>query len=312
MISETVCCILWLKCLMVGYSEPLRYVSLPHDSSRFLHIKNRAVRTACLPHELLRFAKVSTAPYPMRYIDLYRFAMDDKEKVRLLRLHRAACQRNYEALSKYRQQCDAAGRESLLTRMLTGKRVSGIIPPAPEYEPYPDISGLTCGARTRAGTPCKITSIFSNGRCKFHGGRSTGARTKAGRKRQREGYRVWLEKQRASKAGRKRTRTYTDDVQQVSRATLTEIRVSAPGDDLQPVSGISLRRMGDTQLVAELPNGESLAIGLATTDTQFGGIRWWYVCPECRTRRSALFLSGSLLCCRQCAGIHYASQSKSG
>ncbi len=68
--------------------------------------------------------------------------MDDKYKVRLLRLHKAVCQRNYEALNKYRQQCDAAGRESLFTRMLTGKRVSGIIPPAPEYESSPDISGL--------------------------------------------------------------------------------------------------------------------------------------------------------------------------
>lgn len=113
-----------------------------------------------------------------------------------------------------------------------------------------------------------------------------------------------------SKAGRKRTRTYTDDVQQVSRAILAEISISAPGDDLQPISGISLRRIGDTQLLAELPGGESVVIWLATTATQFSGVRWWYVCPECKTRRSALFLSGLSFCRRQCVGIHYASQSK--
>ncbi len=149
----------------------------------------------------------------MGYIDLFRFAMDDKEKMRLLQFHNAVWLRNQKAAEQYRQQCETAGRESLLTRILTSKRVGVIIPPEPEYEPYPDISGLTYGARTLAGTPCKLSTLFPNGRCKFNGGCSTGAKTKAGRKRQREGYRAWLERQRASKAGRKRTRTYSDDVQ---------------------------------------------------------------------------------------------------
>lgn len=39
-----------------------------------------------------------------------------------------------------------------------------------------------CGAKTRAGTPCRCKPR-ENGRCKFHGGASTGPRTKAGRKR---------------------------------------------------------------------------------------------------------------------------------
>lgn len=46
-----------------------------------------------------------------------------------------------------------------------------------------ELRGLTCGAKTRTGTPCKLTSIYSNGRCKFHGGLSTGPKTKAGKKR---------------------------------------------------------------------------------------------------------------------------------
>lgn len=38
-----------------------------------------------------------------------------------------------------------------------------------------------CGARTRQGTPCK-NGRMPNGRCRMHGGRSTGA-TEAGRRR---------------------------------------------------------------------------------------------------------------------------------
>ena len=42
-----------------------------------------------------------------------------------------------------------------------------------------------CGARTRKGTPCRAKA-FANGRCKFHGGLSTGPRTAEGRERIRQ------------------------------------------------------------------------------------------------------------------------------
>ncbi|MGZ8915722.1 MAG: HGGxSTG domain-containing protein [Methylobacter sp.] len=46
--------------------------------------------------------------------------------------------------------------------------------PPPKSEPFlPDLVGLQCGAKTRAGTPCKLKSINGNGRCKWHGGFST-------------------------------------------------------------------------------------------------------------------------------------------
>lgn len=54
----------------------------------------------------------------------------------------------------------------------------------PKYEPLPDdLKSLRCGARTRAGTPCKQKAIYINGRCKFHGGLSTGPRTPDGKRR---------------------------------------------------------------------------------------------------------------------------------
>ena len=54
-----------------------------------------------------------------------------------------------------------------------------------KYPPFPEeCVGMSCGAKTRAGTPCKLKSIYlNNGRCKFHGGLSTGPRTPEGKKR---------------------------------------------------------------------------------------------------------------------------------
>lgn len=43
--------------------------------------------------------------------------------------------------------------------------------------PFPDeLIGMTCGARTRAGTPCKRRDLYASGRCRLHGGLSTGPR----------------------------------------------------------------------------------------------------------------------------------------
>lgn len=43
--------------------------------------------------------------------------------------------------------------------------------------------GVFCCAKTRAGTYCKLTSKYPSGRCKFHGGLSTGPRTPEGKRR---------------------------------------------------------------------------------------------------------------------------------
>ncbi|MFS9769962.1 HGGxSTG domain-containing protein [Enterobacter chuandaensis] len=185
--------------------------------------------------------------------------------------------------------------------------------PAPgryEREPWPEhLLGIPCGATTRAGTPCKMTVLYRGGRCKLHGGMSTGAKTKAGRKRQRDGYRVWQERQKASKAGRKRTRIFTGDVPGIDGSTLAEIRTRKAGDALPSVRGIELRFMGE-QLSVLLAGGHCVNVPLTTTSPNYGGVRWWYVCPVCEGRKASLYVSSTSLCCRQCAGLHYASQSK--
>ncbi|RBH54200.1 MULTISPECIES: HGGxSTG domain-containing protein [Pseudomonas] len=47
--------------------------------------------------------------------------------------------------------------------------------PPPKSTPLPDeLRRLTCGAKTRAGTPCKRRDLYISGRCRLHGGLSTG------------------------------------------------------------------------------------------------------------------------------------------
>jgi hypothetical protein len=54
----------------------------------------------------------------------------------------------------------------------------------PEFPAFPEeCRGITCGAKTRTGTLCKLTSLYGNGRCKFHGGLSTGPKTVVGKAR---------------------------------------------------------------------------------------------------------------------------------
>jgi len=47
----------------------------------------------------------------------------------------------------------------------------------------------TCGARTRRGTPCQAKALLRGGRCKLHGGASTGPRSPAGRLRAQQNLR---------------------------------------------------------------------------------------------------------------------------
>lgn len=53
-----------------------------------------------------------------------------------------------------------------------------VLPMQPEV-----LRGLACGATTRAGTPCTRINLYINGRCKLHGGLSTGPTSKAGKKK---------------------------------------------------------------------------------------------------------------------------------
>lgn len=63
-------------------------------------------------------------------------------------------------------------------------QASGTHRPMPPFPAWPDdFNDLRCGAKTRAGTPCKRKDLMDSGRCKLHGGMSTGPTTAEGKAR---------------------------------------------------------------------------------------------------------------------------------
>jgi hypothetical protein len=95
--------------------------------------------------------------------------VDPVELAARLRTERGARRRETEAyvctINQGRKQTSAWGRAYQLARQ--------------SWTPASPVPA--CGARTRAGTPCRMTDLWFNGRCKFHGGMSTGPRTPEGR-----------------------------------------------------------------------------------------------------------------------------------
>jgi hypothetical protein len=56
---------------------------------------------------------------------------------------------------------------------------------------------LICGARKKTGERCRSKKLYRGGRCKFHGGLSTGARTPEGKARAIAAMRAGLSQLRA-------------------------------------------------------------------------------------------------------------------
>lgn len=67
------------------------------------------------------------------------------------------------------------------------------VPSFPRY-----LRGLTCGAIKKNGKACGMTTLGANGRCKFHGGASTGPRTPEGRAKALENLKLGRLKRRNS------------------------------------------------------------------------------------------------------------------
>lgn len=59
-----------------------------------------------------------------------------------------------------------------------------------DHPPFPEeLRDMRCEAKTRSGTPCRMKALYSNGRCKLHGGLSTGPKTEAGKARASQNWR---------------------------------------------------------------------------------------------------------------------------
>jgi len=91
----------------------------------------------------------------------------------------------HKRIAVLRDTVERQAREQWLHSFIrSGLRFSPLQLRLPPFPVFPDdLRGLGCGAKTRTGTRCKITTLYPNGRCKLHGGLSTGPRTPEGKQR---------------------------------------------------------------------------------------------------------------------------------
>lgn len=99
---------------------------------------------------------------------------DKEQQDRLRRLWRMYWDRHDRLIAEYCEEHGVSESEAIYSSELR-------LPPFPPY-----LEKLICGAKTRKGTPCKLTSLYRSGRCKFHGGLSTGPKTEEGKRRAAE------------------------------------------------------------------------------------------------------------------------------
>jgi hypothetical protein len=95
--------------------------------------------------------------------------------------------------------------------------------------------------------------------------------------------------------GRRSSRSRVEEVHEVAATRVHPERV----------------RSRDSRRVATVSLGNATAeLRFETTVQPFGGVRWWFVCPRCVTRRAKLcvLLGGHHFACRGCHRLRYTSQ----
>ena len=91
----------------------------------------------------------------------------------------AALRAAWKAAFRARREAEAQLLAAGCPRDLLGRALARIVPVNMSW-----FTALRCGARTKSsGQPCKSKAIYECGRCRLHGGLSTGPLTPAGRAR---------------------------------------------------------------------------------------------------------------------------------
>lgn len=111
---------------------------------------------------------------------------------------------------------------------------------------------------------------------------------------------------------RDQTRNYTS---QLPRLTLADLRAMR---EMFASGSIALRketRVGIVRFTTDgtgysaETGGKVIPLRVSVTETGYG-VRFWYCCPYCNSRRASLFIGARDIACRECWGLHYASQSE--
>ena len=111
---------------------------------------------------------------------------------------------------------------------------------------------------------------------------------------------------------RNRTRNYTRQLPQLTLADFKAMRsMFANGATVLKKStskGAVIFTLAGEHIKAEI-GGSAVDLRAITTKAGYGS-RSWYCCPHCGSRRASLFVGRSDIACRDCWGLHYASQSE--
>lgn len=109
------------------------------------------------------------------------------------------------------------------------------------------------------------------------------------------------------------TRSYTH---QLPRLTLADLRTMREMFASGSVALSKVTRNATITITADSNgyraeiDGKIIPLKVCVTEAGYG-VRSWYCCPHCDSRRASLFIGASDIACRECWGIHYASQSES-
>ena len=103
------------------------------------------------------------------------------------------------------------------------------------------------------------------------------------------------------------TNTTDDDRKSFFRAAYGSQGLRFHGEELS-ISWFTQRLKRDPDRALEMENGQE--IRFASTPCQFGGVRWWFLCPECETRREKLYKKKDKYGCRVCLRLRYLKKTK--
>lgn len=119
------------------------------------------------------------------------------EQRRRLKAWYKECDR-VDALRKFLAHSEEIAERRALFFIDTGQMPPPLVlPDYPEFPP--ECEGMTCGAKAKSsGQPCKSKEIHKNGRCKFHGGLSTGPKSTEGKLAALENLRLGREPHRTA------------------------------------------------------------------------------------------------------------------
>lgn len=133
-----------------------------------------------------------------------------------------------------------------------------------------------CGAKTKTGEPCESTELFPNGRCRLHGGPSSGPKSKEGRERARQNLRQSTEPP-ANRGSEKPTHHQPRmEVPDMITARHEEevAKLAIISKSLRPNAPLGFQRREIMELSAELQAAvEKVAAILRQTNAKIGDLR---------------------------------------